>query len=438
MYARAHAKVEREINTALIGTSRRVTTTVSTFESTRELLRRMPTLVASFDRHRHVRAKFTTVTGNTITQTEIDPRKRIAPRWFHLLFADTSSEVTIELPEKARGVGNLIIFSDPQNEVDEAWSYLAESFLILLTLCSAVLLLIYWQLHRSLRPLENLSRALGEIGPQRSPTPVPESGPMELQQVYRGFNKMIAGLSDAEKHNRRLNKQLAEVQEEERVDLARDLHDEIGPFLFAVDVDASTIKKMDAIENNEDVAARIDSIRDAVKHMQGIVKSLLARLRPGTFLDLGLAPAVDNLISFWRDRHPDIKIRTIFDLDDFGEELNGTLYRIIQEALSNAIRHGTPKQIDVSVTIGNDDRIHASITDDGGGSDNLDQSFGSGFGLLGMRERVESLGGIIKITNRDDIPGVRVDAWIDPDAVLSDAATSDFSSDTTKIKTEAV
>ncbi len=418
MYARAISKVETEIGAAIDVARRSADDVVANLPTPSETLRILPRFVARFDGHRHVRATFTASNGMEV-QSRGQQSKALAPKWFVALFADAARQVEIQLPSHSKAIGKFTLTGTPRNEIEEVWGALTDSLLVLTVLCFAVPLLISWQLSRSLKPLEQLSRAFAKVGPETHPAPVPERGPKELLQVYRGFNKMVEGLATAEEKNRRLNKQLTAVQEEERADLARDLHDEIGPFLFAVDVDASTIRQLPNVKDNDDVTSRIDAIREAVKHMQGIVKSLLGRLRPGVvLLDLGLAPAVDNLIEFWRGRHPNITISSQLDVDDLGTTLNSTIYRIIQEALSNAIRHGTPQNIDITVNVRNSGTVKVTIADDGGGAEGIEQNTNSGFGLRGMRERVESTGGRFAAANRSDTPGVRIEAILPLDIVL--------------------
>ncbi len=415
MYARAFSKVETEITAAMEVAKRNAEDTVNTYVSRIDALRKLPRLVSGFDGHRHVRASFKGNVEEAAAASQTQRTKAHAPDWFVSLFSDAARSVIIQMPSTVGDIGKLSLSSDPRNEVEEVWDYLTDSLLVLAALCLTVPLLIYWQLSHSLQPLEDLSRAFGEVSPQRRPAPVPERGPKELLQVYKGFNQMVEGLASAEEKNRRLNQQLTDVQEEERADLARDLHDEIGPFLFAVDVDASSITQLPCVAENKEITNRIESIRGSVKHMQGIVKSLLGRLRPGVLLDLGLAPAVENVVSFWRERHPAIAIKTTFPEHDLGEPFNGTIYRVIQESISNAIRHSKPTNINIAVTLDDSDIIRVSIIDDGGGFEDVLVSRSAGFGIRGMRERVQSMGGWLVVKNwQDDTDknnrGVRVDA----------------------------
>jgi len=185
------------------------------------------------------------------------------------------------------------------------------------------------------------------------------------------------------------------VQEEERADLARDLHDEVGPLLFAVSVDATMIKQF-AKEGDVDlVAARAHEIGESVGEMQRLVKSILGQLRPGVLLDLGLASALDSLVKFWRQRHPDIAFQLSCVEEGFGASVDAVVYRVVQEAVSNAVRHGQPRTVGIAIARDDDGRIIVSVRDNGSGLGGKRHEFG--FGLTGMRERVMALGGILTV-----------------------------------------
>src|SRR5207244_1304092 len=106
--------------------------------------------------------------------------------------------------------------------------------------------------------------------------------------IYRAFNRMAEQLSAAEQQNQRLNEQLSTVQEEERSEIARDLHDEIGPFLFAADVDAQAIPLLVSRDASSEIVNRSKAIRQSVQHMQLHLRGVLSRLRPALLIDQGL------------------------------------------------------------------------------------------------------------------------------------------------------
>ena len=270
---------------------------------------------------------------------------------------------------------------------------------------SLVLGLVYWALGRALRPLEDLSKALAEVGHGNFAAHVSESGPQELSAIYKEFNRMADQLQAAEKQNRRLNAQLSTVQEEERADIARDLHDEIGPFLFAVDVDAQTIPTYLQRGAVQDATSRASAIRLSVAHMQSHIRSILGRLRPSMLLDLGLSHAVEQLAAFWRKRHPDINFDVTTEQTSYGAKIDEVAYRIVQEAVSNAVRHGDPSRIGIVIRSEDGAMLRVSVANNGKA---LMENGSHGFGLAGMRERVAAQGGTLVIANAAGDGGVEL------------------------------
>jgi two-component system sensor histidine kinase UhpB len=177
--------------------------------------------------------------------------------------------------------------------------------------------------------------------------------------------------------------------------------------LFAINVDAATIVRLAEEKRTPEIQAQVRLIHEAVGHMQEQVKATLDRLRPAGLLEFGLKQAVEHLIDFWRARHLKTEFKVSVTIgtngSGFGELIDATLYRVIQEGLSNAVRHGHANCI--TVTVESDDtgsNITASIIDDGEGLAETTSRSETGFGLLGMRERIAALGGSLTIADRSD------------------------------------
>lgn len=211
-----------------------------------------------------------------------------------------------------------------------------------------------------------------------------------------------ARLAETLTENRRLSLSHIQVQEEERKQLARELHDELGQHLNAIKIDAVSLR--DWSDNGRDVcmsdvhgAAR--AIVEVTDHVQGIVRDMLRRLRPVGLDDLGLSAALEHLVQNWRTRHPAIAAALRIDaaVDHLTEQENITLYRIVQESLNNVARHS--RAVQVSIALDRDARgVHLVISDDGAGANQWQAV--SGLGLVGMRERVEALGGSLEIMSK--------------------------------------
>jgi two-component system, NarL family, sensor histidine kinase UhpB len=249
---------------------------------------------------------------------------------------------------------------------------------------------------RALRPLDRLVSALASVGSGEYTVRMANAGPPELARLAEGFNTMAERLDAAQARNLRLNEQILALQDEERVELARDLHDEVGPFLFVVNLDAASIEQAVATGRIADVPERAHAIREAVGHMQRHVRAMLHRLRPASPTENGLAPALDDLVAFWRARQPtiDFALDVSVDEDAVGDPSMAAIYRLVQEALSNAVRHARPRRIEISVRPVEDGEIIVRVADDGVG---LAASDAPGLGFKGMRERVEGLNGTLQV-----------------------------------------
>jgi two-component system sensor histidine kinase UhpB len=291
----------------------------------------------------------------------------------------------------------LVLEADATNEVGEVWDQTTDALRTLAVFFVLAVLLIYWTVGRALAPLARLSAAFGQIGAGDYAARIDPAGPPELKRLASGFNRMAEQLGEAEAQNRLLREQLLTLQEEERADLARDLHDEIGPFLFAAAIDAAGIPPLLGTGQVAEASERADAIRDSVAHMQRQIRSILGRLRPLSFGSVGLAEAIDNIIGFWRSRHPGIDfVLDVAEEDDVEDEaVRATACRVVQESVCNAVRHGDPERIGISVTRDGVDLV-VRVDDDGGGPGT--QGVTPGFGLAGMRERVAALAGTLAIT----------------------------------------
>jgi two-component system sensor histidine kinase UhpB len=159
------------------------------------------------------------------------------------------------------------------------------------------------------------------------------------------------------------------------------------------------------------VPERTRAIREAVGHMQRHVRAMLHRLRPANPVEAGLTPALGALIAFWRARQPQIDFALEVSVDENGlsDPVMAAIYRLVQEGLNNAIRHGAAHQIQVVVEAGEGGEVIVRVVDDGTGlAASSDKSGGLGF--TGMRERVEGLGGTLHVGAGNDGAGLVVAA----------------------------
>ncbi len=345
-------------------------------------------LVAAFDGNRHVQVALLDASGAARATSRLLEPADPPPDWFVWL-------VRPDLPDRRVPAGpfTLRLRADPVNEVSEVWEGFGDDAIGLGTFCVLAGALTLTVLTRALRPLAQLSAAFPRLAAGQWGTRVAVAGPPEVARLAHGFNEMATRLAAAEQETRRLQAQLQTLQEEERADIARDLHDEIGPLLFAANL--ATVGIRDGAEGRADAALVQDArgLQELIGRMQAEVRALLGRLRSSPVEDLGLAEAIDGLAAFWRGRYPSVRLQVRVALARQPDAaIAEALYRCVQEGLANAFRHGRPGQVEVSVRASSAGVV-ASVADDGPGGGAAVE--GGGLGLLGMRERVAALGGAV-------------------------------------------
>lgn len=288
-------------------------------------------------------------------------------------------------------VGNLVITNNLTHELSEVTTQALEILLpwfLLFVLSSLLLLKLFSHLLNSIEPL---------LSPES-----PGSRQANYFALQSFFNprrlpvRLITAVGALNKHFDQQKRQVITAQETERQRLAAELHDELGQHLTAVRME------LDKLSRNEQTAIKpsIDALRKHSERLTEIVRSNLEQLNPPELAQQGLRYCLDKLITDWSWRHPqhqlNFTLRCHPRLLDSQSQL--IAYRIIQECLTNVSRHaGTQVSVDISL-YRDSDKVVIAISDNGCGCD-LDAEQG-GFGLLGMKQRVEALSGEFTITSQ--------------------------------------
>jgi len=315
---------------------------------------------------------------------------------------DPSGPWTLERDDDARFVATLSL--DPSSEQREALDNLVGMLLVLLGYGAVLLLAVYWALRRTLAPLAPIQTAIeryerDELG-ERLPT-LPFA---EMDRIGRALNHLATTLAGAREARRVVSLKLVSSQEEERTRIARELHDEFGQTLTAMRADVAWLShQTQATPELHEVVAGL------ARHCEQFheqVRDLLRRLRPqGVAVASGvpLRKLLADLVESWRERPGR---RTEYTLDwQLGDralpvDLALAIYRLTQEALTNATRHANATRVDVRVGLRANGDVEWSIEDDGVGLDA--GALHRGNGLAGMRERVWAHGGEIEIGARSE------------------------------------
>jgi signal transduction histidine kinase len=234
----------------------------------------------------------------------------------------------------------------------------------------------------------------------------------ELVEEVRARSAAEAASAHMLEQNRQLAQQLIRLQEQERRNLARELHDELGQCCVAIKVNASSIAH-DTRDRLETAHACARAIGETADHLQDVVRSMLRRLRPMGLDELGLAACLEVLTASWSERHGTACVLAADGvLDGLDEATNIAIYRTVQESLTNIAKHARANRVAVSIhrpaaVAPDGDRVTLRIDDDGDGI--CAGGIGEGLGVLGMSERVHALGGRLSVTAAPS-GGTRVDA----------------------------
>lgn len=248
-------------------------------------------------------------------------------------------------------------------------------------------------------------------------------GPPELAAICNKLNHLAGTLGDAVDDKRRLAERVVSLQDIERKEIARELHDEFGPYLFALRAHASALTRISDLSepNMDSLRKHGGAILEQVNALQQFNRRVLEKLRPAGLIELGLREALGALLRLWGESHPDVVIETAIspELGERGETADLTIYRTIQEALTNVFRHAGATSINVTVeptelTSGMAGASRGGalvrVRDNGGG---LRPDHKLGLGLTGMRERILALGGTLTVASGEG--GVTVEALVPND-----------------------
>jgi two-component system, NarL family, sensor histidine kinase UhpB len=403
-YSTAMRSVRTEMRAALLVGRQTIEVAIERLRASAHPGRDLDQLVGSFAGDRHLRVWRTgpqTVIASPLAERAYFGR---VPGWFVRIVGPAPTTERIPVSINGRDYGTIGVETDPYNETLEVWNEFTDSLIAPSVFCVLTVLSIYMFIGRMLRPLMRLAAAIEAVGNGRYETRVDGRLPPELSRLRDSFNRLTARLAETDADNRHLHEQLLTLQEQERSELARDLHDEVSPFLFAVSIDAAAAARLLAEDRTRETEEHLQSIIDTVRHVQQQVRQMLGRLRPIGLTDLGLAAAIENLVAFWRRRRPEIRyeVSVSRNCEGLSEMIGTTICRIVQEALSNAVRHAEAKLITVTVEPCHDpaessEAIKATVADNGRG---MTEQSRMGYGLTGLSERIAALRGRLSFSNR--------------------------------------
>lgn len=351
---------------------------------------------------RHARIGILNALDGTLRQPAGPPDPALrAPGWFAALVAPDPQETRLPVVIDGRPRGYVLITGDPAEEIARAWRDIRD--LMALAAAAAVLqaALIAGALAQGLRPVATIAARLsdmtrGDLDSRIGPLPHPD-----LAALATHVDRLAQALEQARTDRTRLQHQVIARADAERKAIARDLHDEMGPCLFGLRVEADALREA---APDPATAASADQIAAIAEQIARVNRTLLDDLRPMAVGQLPLATVLADYVADLNRRFPGTRfaLDMAAGLPEPDEATALTLFRILQEGTTNALRHARADRVDIRLWT---DPAHwrMVLADDGVG---MAPDRREGTGLTGMRERITLLGGTLRLEAGS--PGTRL------------------------------
>jgi two-component system, NarL family, sensor histidine kinase UhpB len=306
-------------------------------------------------------------------------------------------EVSRAISFKGREYGSITVNPNAEIELARAWDNVVALLGLSASTVVAVCLLVYITIYRALRPAPLIVSGLEKMHDGDLTIRLPTFKLIEWQRIGAAINEFSATQNQLLTDRKKLVLKLMTLQEEERRYLARELHDELGQCLAAINAVAASIAQT-AKQDCPVIVPEAENITRINRHIMETVRTLLVRLRPAEIDELGLEGCLKAMIMEWNRQSPGkIHYQLIIkgDCQSLIEPLPITLFRIVQEGLTNIAKHS--KATEVSVTLEISEQIVVLTIADNGKVENLPFAENQGIGLLGIRERANGLGGQLNL-----------------------------------------
>jgi two-component system sensor histidine kinase UhpB len=326
------------------------------------------------------------------------------PDWFVRLIATPEFKTAFPVMIEGEQAGEIVFAPDMSADIYEKWI----GFLAIV--CSGIALMLltgaiaHFTTRSALRPLQNLGDGLTRMRTGDYAQQIPPAGPPEIRKSALEANELARTLNRLREDNRNLLRRIVSLQDDERQDMARELHDELGPLLFGIR--ANTVALLESIPCGQaELKGAAEGILQSVETLQQANRRILDRLRPLYIQELGLERSIQTLLQNVKAQAADLKVTSQIDtaLNEVDGLLSQTVYRVIQEAVTNVLRHAGANAMHVAANI-NDCEVIVEVSDDGIGFP-ADPMFGRG--LTGMLERVRALSGTLELLREEGRTCVR-------------------------------
>ena len=332
------------------------------------------------------------------------------PQWFIRLVDGQHPKVENPITTFGGKQLTLIIEANPLDEIIEVWEESIGFFSSLLLLSLFTFLAVNLAFNKALKSISVIVNALKIIETGQYGQNLPVFSILEYDSIAKAINHMTGELNIIQQENQALTQHSLEIQEYERQRLSQELHDELGQSLTAIKVMAVT-----AAHKKADVKQSTDSIVSVCDHLMRVVRSMMHQLHPLVLTELGLKSTMEDLVSHWASRNSelDLVIACTDEVDTLEQKIAIQIYRIVQECITNIVRHAEARRAIISLEIidsfNSGRALRLRVTDNGNGC--TAEKIKTGFGLLGMKERVNSLGGEFTIETQPQ-EGMSIIAFI--------------------------
>ena len=334
-------------------------------------------------------------TSNTLD--EIKP----PPYWFIFLIEKLSEEIffsKINIDQRGEMTGYILIKPEPIYEYAEIWQQIKVGLWIIGTFLILINIVVLILFSHMIKPINKIIEGFEKLEAGNYKSKINKSNILELDIIGKKFNSMINNLRQSNDKIHKLSQNLINVQEQEKSELARDLHDELGQSLTALQAEAASISKSTKKSSRDDA---IFNVIQLSKNMMLSTREIIKKLNLGLIEDLGLESALIELFENWKRRFKGVKFEYKIEdkaLRKITKQETAHLYRIFQEALTNIAKHSEPKNIKITVkSLDRGNKTRILISNDGIKS-NLANN--EGLGLIGIAERVDQINGSLEVIKK--------------------------------------
>jgi len=315
----------------------------------------------------------------------------MAPRWFTDLLEIPQIGKSFPVMVEGKHVGDIVFSPDVTWEIYEKWIGFLAIIVAATILTLTTGIIAHFTVGTALRPLEHLAAGLTRMRNGDYSRVIPVAGPPEIRRSCEQANDLAQRLNALSIDNRDLLHKIVSLQDDERRDIARELHDELGPLLFGIRAGAIALRDSTG-GGNDALDASVENILQSVESLQQANRRILDHLRPLYIQELGLMKTIETFLQNTPASGIALTSRIDARLDELEGPLSQTVYRVIQEGVTNALRHARASSIDVKAAL-DDQIVIIEVADDGIGF--TDVKFGRG--LTGMHERVRALSGTFEV-----------------------------------------